>query len=103
MRWYDNFCLMLNKWHVLRQRSGSPIDEAELQGIVIFADTADLPSVALGLLQDVKMRETMEQRGLQYMVDEHTAASVSSGQSSALANLVEALTELSKSYLHSQC
>jgi hypothetical protein len=63
----------------------------------------DVPSVALGLLQDVKMRETMEQRGLQYMVDEHTAASVSSGETSALANLVEALTELSKSYLHTQC
>ena len=70
------------------------LDETDLDGLLLFANSEDLPAEALGLVRDVRLRNSLERKGLQYMLEEHTSARTSSGQTSALFSLMEAVNDI---------
>ena len=83
--------------YVYMQRSGSPLDEELLSGVVVFADSTALTEVVVLLLYDVNLRRQIERRALSYMLQDQTRAQVVMDgvvTTSALSHLATALSKV---------
>ena len=69
-----------------KQKSGSPVDEVDLKGIVIFADTDRLASAALSILTNQKLRLKLQRRAVMYMWSDITRASLVKPTKGLVAN-----------------
>jgi hypothetical protein len=81
------------------QRTGSESDEVELGSYILFAETESLTAAALALLNDLKLRQFMEENAVRYMYQDHFTAFIENTadgtrQPSSLYNLSVALTDL---------